>query len=394
MKNNFLLGLAIAATIFTSCGEDGTSDIVINNYGGGGSNNTEAVFLSGTHTKDLTLDVNKTYKVNGPLTMAAGTTLTIPAGMRIEALAAGSDVYVAIAQGAKIIAKGTKTSPIVFTSDASQKASGDWGGLILLGKAPINVGDTSTSEIGNLPYGGTNAADNSGELEYVRIEYSGGSASASKENNGLSLYGVGNGTKIDYIEVYKGKDDGIEFFGGTVNASHLSVIDMEDDSIDWTEGYTGTITDVYVKHIAKPTETYNSDKAFECDGFNKSNAKGYFSSPTVKNVTIVGVGSGNTFQGGEAIDAGKYEAIRLRVGTEAVFENVKIIGFGEAFDIDDKATGENVVAGKLKAKNVLLEDVTKKVKNDTGVTFTDADFLTEGAATGTDFETWRAGWTK
>ena len=409
MRNNLLLSLVALTLIFTSCANDDTADIVLNvtnnNAGGGNPTTPTDVFLSGTYTSDLTLDANTNYKVNGSLVMASGTTLTIPAGITVEALAAGSDVYIAISQGAKIIAEGTADNPIVFTSDSSTPEAGDWGGLILLGKAPINSVNgtaTSTSEIAGLPYGGNDPTDDSGSLKYVRIEYSGGSADGQSENNGLSFYGVGNETDVDYVQIYEGKDDGLEFFGGTVNVSHISVINLQDDSIDWTEGFSGSITDVYVQHIQNPTETFNSDKAFECDGYNddfgNNSSPIFFSSPTISNVSIVGVGSTNVYQDGSDVGAGKYEAIRLRRGTEAIFTNISITGFGEAFDLDGNdtsdPTGAAVIADKLQVNDVTFTDVTTKLKNDTGETFTEADFISgDGNGTGTDYATWGAGWT-
>lgn len=392
MKNNLILGLAVISMLF-SCTSDDTSDIIINdnsvtnnNNGGGGTTDPETIFLSGTYTQDLTLDPNNTYVLNGSLIMAAGTTLEIPACMTIEALASGADVYIAISQGAKIIANGTADCPIVLTSNASNPAAGDWGGLIILGRAPINSvtgSATSTSEIAGLPFGGTNEADDSGILNYVRVEYSGGAADGQSENNGFSFYGVGNGTVVNYIQAYEGKDDGIEFFGGTVNASYVSVVNAQDDSIDWTEGYTGTITNAYVKHGA------SHDKGIEADGYNTdfSNAAGYFSKPTVNNLTIIGNGSstGN-------------EAIRLRAGTQGIFNNVWIEGFEEGFDLDgdggDNPTGAGVLSGDLHVTDVTFMDVILKMKNDTGETFTEADFISgDGNGTGTDYATWGANWT-
>ncbi len=387
MKKQIILGLALVSMVF-SCSTDDTSDIVINdnsvtnNNSGGGTTDPQTIFLSGTYTEDLTLDANNTYKINGSLIMASGTTLTIPACMTIEALASGADVYVAISQGAKIVANGTQDCPIVFTSDATNPAAGDWGGLILLGRAPINSvtgTNTATSEIASLPYGGNVADDNSGSLNYVRVEYSGGAADGQSENNGISFYGVGNGTDVNYIQAYAGKDDGIEFFGGTVNANYISVINAEDDSVDWTEGYSGTLTNVYIANRA------SDDKAIEADGYNTdfSNATGVFSKPNVNNLTIVGEGSGSSS-----------EAIRLRAGTQGIFTNVHITGYAEGFDLDDTDTGNGVVSDDLQVTDVTFVDVTLKMKNDTTVSFTDADFYTgEGNGTGTDYATWGAGWT-
>lgn len=386
MKRNFLFGLILSALLVASCSTDDTADITIN-VDGNNNNNSGATFISGTYTTDLTLDANTEYVINGSLIMTSGTTLTIPAGMTVNAMASGSDVYIAIAEGAQIMANGTANNPIVFTSNASNPQAGDWGGLILLGDAPINSVSgtaTSTSEIGGLPYGGTDANDNSGTLRYVRVEYSGGSADGQTENNGISFYGVGNGTTVEYIEAYEGKDDGIEFFGGTVNASNIIVINSQDDSVDWTEGFSGTLTDVYVKHGT------DHDKGIEADGYNtdigNNSSPLFFSKPTVTNLTIVGTGSGNG-----------NEAVRLRAGTQGIFTNVSLEGFAEGFDLDgdngDNPTGAGVISDDLQVTDVTFTDVTLKVKNDTGETFTDADFFTgEGNGTGTDVNTWGASW--
>ena len=396
MKNNLLFAFAIAATLFTSCGEDGTADIIINdnsvtnNNDGGSTTTGQEVELRGNYTTDLTLDASTSYLLTGPAIFENGTTLTIPAGTVIKAAATGADVYLAITQGAKIIAEGTSSQPIIFTSNANTPNAGDWGGLILLGKAPINSvaggNATSTSEIASLPYGGNIADDNSGILRYVRVEYSGGKADGQSENNGFSFYGVGNETTIEYIQMFEGKDDGVEFFGGTVNVSNVSVVNAEDDSIDWTEGYSGTITNAYVKHGT------DHDKGIEADGYNTDignlSSPKFFSKPTVTNLTIEGLGS-----------ATGNEAIRLRAGTQAIFNNVLLIGFTEGFDLDgdttDNPTGTGVINGDLKATDVKFNDVTTKLKNDTTVAFTIADFLTENTATtGTDYASWGASWTR
>jgi len=396
MKNRIFLGLAVFGMLINSCTSDDTADIIINdnsvtNNNGGGNNDPDTVFLSGTFTEDLTLDANNTYKLNGSLIMASGTTLTIPAGTVLGALAAGSDVYVAISQGAQIIANGTIDNPIIFTSDASVPQAGDWGGLIILGDAPINSvtgAATATSEIASLPYGGTDAADNSGSLRYVRVQYSGGSADGQSENNGFSFYGVGNGTVVEYIQVFEGKDDGVEFFGGTVNVDFVSVVNAQDDSIDWTEGYSGIITNAHVSHGAE------HDKGIEADGYNtdigNNSSPIFWSKPTVTNLTIIGNGSGTG-----------NEAIRLRAGTQGIFTNVLLEGFEEGFDLDGDAgamssnpTGTGVLNGDLSVTDVTFTDITLQVKNDTGETFDDSAFLSGiGNGTGTDFANWGAGWT-
>lgn len=394
MKNNVILGLAIVSMLF-SCTTDDTADIIINdnsnvnnNNGGTNSDDSCTPIAAAEYTSDLELEANKCYTISGPVIMAAGANLIINEGVTIYAEATGADVYIAISQDAKIIANGTANSPIVLTSNAASPSAGDWGGLIILGKAPINsvTGTaTSTSEIASLPYGGNVSNDSSGTLRYVRVEYSGGAADGQSENNGFSFYGVGNETVVEYIQAFEGKDDGVEFFGGTVNPSYVSVINAQDDSIDWTEGYTGTITNAYVLQGAL------HDKGIEADGYNTdfSNEGGYYSKPTVTNLTIIGLGT--------ASDPGS-EAIRLRAGTQGIFNNVLIQGYGEGFDLDgdlgDNPTGNGVVSGDLHVTNVTFTDVALPVKNDTQVPFAEADFITGvDNGTGTDYATWGATWT-
>nr|WP_299072558.1 multidrug transporter [uncultured Allomuricauda sp.] len=393
MKNKFLF-LGIAAALFIACESDDTSDIVINdnsvtttNNNSGGETPTETtVNLNGLYTTNLTLDSDVEYIITGPVLMANGTTLTIPAGMTIKAEPIGVNAYIAIQQGARINAIGTASEPIILTSNATAPSSGDWGGLVLCGKAPINStpdgsDDIATSEVGALAFGGNIPADNSGNVEYVRIEYAGGAIDGNAELNGLSVYGVGTGTTIDYVQVFEGSDDGFEFFGGTVNASHLVVVNAEDDSIDWTEGFVGTLTDVYVQHGT------SHDKAFECDGFNTdfSNEAGYFSAPTVTNATIVG---------NPADIANESEAIRLRAGTRFTFNNIVINDFDEGFDLDDADTGVGVVNDDSNIIDVTFNTVTTNLKNDTGSVFDEADIISGvGNGTGTDIATWGGGWT-
>ena len=396
MKKTFLI-LGMTAAVLSSCESDDTPDIVINdnstvnnttiNGPAGPDSGDDIVNLSGVYTEDLNLSADTDYVITGPVLMANGTTLSIPAGTTLRAQPVGVNAYIAIQQGAQINAVGTADNPIVLSSNASNPGAGDWGGLVICGRAPINSTadgseDTATSEVGGLSYGGNVVADNSGTVQYLRIEYAGGAIDGNAELNGLSLYAVGNGTTMDHIQIFEGSDDGVEFFGGTVNVSQVAVVNAEDDSIDWTEGYTGTLTDVYVQH------GNNHDKAFECDGYNTdfSNEGGYFSAPNVNNVTVVGTG-----------EAGK-EAIRLRAGTQGIFTNVVVTDFEEAFDLDgdtgDNTTGQGVIDGLLQVNDVSFNNVTTKLKNDTGFTFDEADFISgDGNGTGTDVSSWATGWT-
>jgi len=391
--SKFLLSFFTLALLLVGCAADDTADVIINQQGGAPSTptdpTTDTTEIGGTLTEDLTLEAGTEYKLISALIVPDGLTLTIDPGAVIRAIA-GADVYVAIMQGGKIMAEGTSTNPIVFTSDSATPNPGDWGGLIVLGKAPINSvtgGDaTSTSEIGGLPYGGSMADDNSGIIKYLRVEYSGGAADASSENNGFSFYGVGSGTVIEYIQAFEGKDDGVEFFGGTVDASFISVIGAQDDSIDWTEGFTGTLTNVYVEHRQL------HDKGIEGDGFNTDIGNNsnplFWSAPNINNITINGNGSSND-----------NEAVRLRAGTRVLFNNVLISGFAEGFDLDsdgaDSPTGQGVLDGETGVTDITFEDTILNLKNDTGEVFEETDFFSGvGNGTGADYSSWNNGWTR
>ena len=317
--------------------------------------------------------------------MPEGIALNIEPGVVVRA-ATGSDVYIAILQGGIINAEGTSTNPIVLTSATATPNPGDWGGLIVLGRAPINSvvgGDaTSTSEIGGLPYGGSITDDNSGILRYVRVEFSGGAADAASENNGFSFYAVGNGTTVEFIQAFEGADDGVEFFGGTVDATYVSVVGAQDDSVDWTEGYTGNLTNVYIEH------RQSHDKGIEGDGFNTDIGNNsnpiFWSSPTITNLTIVGLGSSN-----------ENEAVRLRAGTRAVITNAWIQGFAEGFDLDDSETGDGILAGETSVTEISFDDVTLTLKNDTGAAFDEEDLISGvGNGVGADYASWNSGWTR
>ena len=389
--NKFLLGFLLSAVLLVGCASDDTADVIIELPQGGGPPNPTPTDteLGGTLSENLTLETGITYTLTSALIIPEGITLTINPGVVVRATI-GADVFVAVLQGGIINAEGTAENPIVFTSDSATPNPGDWGGLIILGRAPINSvsgGDaTSTSEIGGLPYGGSQVDDNSGILRYVRIEFSGGAADASSENNGFSFYGVGNGTTIEFIQAFEGRDDGIEFFGGTVNATYLSVVGAQDDSVDWTEGYTGTLTNVYIEH------RQSHDKGIEADGFNTDIGNNsnplFWSAPTINNLTINGNGSTND-----------NEAIRLRAGTRAIFNNVLISGFTEAFDLDgddvESPTGEGVLDGDTRVFDITFDDVSLNLQNDTGVMFDETEFFTGiGNGIGANYSSWNAGWTR
>ncbi|MEM0931360.1 MAG: multidrug transporter [Bacteroidota bacterium] len=399
MKIKFLSSLLILALFTVGCEEDNTPDIVINdnsvvnNTGGGGSNGngngTEDLF--GFITEDRTLDPNITYRLAAATFVDEGATLTIPAGTVIEAEPNGVQNYIAVLRGSQIQINGTASNPVVMTSAATTPAPGDWGGLVILGQSTTNLidpgtpDDLPTSEVGQLPYGGSIPADNSGTISYLRLEYVGGALNGTQELNGLSLYAVGSGTTINHVQVYQCSDDGIEFFGGTVNVNNLAIVDAEDDSVDWTEGYTGTITDVYV------LQTLDGDSGFEMDGFNTDfqNSGGFVSIPTINNATVIGSGDNS-------------RAFRLRAGTGGIFNNVVIQDFGRGVVVEDDTAGDitsDNIPTDLQFTDVSFTGVSEEFlyeddfANASPPSQADVIGGDAGNATGTDIDTWGAGWT-
>ncbi|MEL1241171.1 hypothetical protein [Flavobacterium flavipallidum] len=248
MKKSILAILAIASLTFTSCSNDNSNEA-------SSSFQVNVDDLKGEITDGtVTLDANETYTLTGGLIVKSGATLVIPAGTTIQSdptadAAKSKTIFVAVERGAKIYINGTAAKPVVMTSGKATPAQSDWGGLIICGDAKVNTGDNGTSEVGSLLYGGNNNADNSGSITYLKIAYTGSKFSDSKEYNGVSFFGVGSGTTVSNIYAFESGDDGIEFFGGAVNASNLLIINSYDDSLDFADGYQGTITNVYISGV-------------------------------------------------------------------------------------------------------------------------------------------------
>jgi hypothetical protein len=258
--------------------------------------------LSGIYTTDYHMSNSKRYNLNGFVFFTNGAKLTIDSGTTIRGIKGSPGGGLVITRGSQIIANGTPSCPIVFTSNqaAGSQASGDWAGVIILGNAQTNNSPATVEGINSasfpgvdLTYGSTTTTSNtesSGSLKYVRIEYAGYALSTDNEVNGLTLAGVGSGTTIDYVEVYKSNDDAFEFFGGTVNASHLLAVDALDDMFDTDNGYTGTI-----RFALGLADTSRKDQS-QSNGFESDNNSGGtvpaglpVTEPHYHYVTIVGV---------------------------------------------------------------------------------------------------------
>jgi hypothetical protein len=247
-----------------------------------------ATSLKGNITADLSLPKGE-YILDGALVVKSGFKLTIAAGSTFKATPGGTNVYLAVEQGAKIDASGTAALPILFTSNSGNPRSGDWGGILLIGKAPISGGGTATTEVVDFTYGGTDPADNSGILKYVTVEYTGARINGDKEFNGFTMYSVGSGTVVENIASKYGDDDAIEFFGGTVNVKNVLVVNAKDDMLDYTQGYTGTIDNAYCIRELGFNDVTSDPRGVEADGNFDGLAptQAGQSNPVLKNITIV-----------------------------------------------------------------------------------------------------------
>ncbi|MDH4058206.1 MAG: hypothetical protein OEU76_05550, partial [Cyclobacteriaceae bacterium] len=200
--------------------------------------------LQGIITGDITLAASEEWILNGSLVVASGGKLTIEKGTTIKATAGGTNVYIAVERNGEIQAVGTAAEPITITSASSAPESGDWGGLLIMGNAALTGGVTAVTEVVDFIYGNNPAdnADDSGDIAYLKLEYTGARINGEKEFNGLTLYGVGSGTNISNVFINYGDDDGIEWFGGTVSVSNLLVVNATDDMFDYTQGWSGTLS--------------------------------------------------------------------------------------------------------------------------------------------------------
>ena len=305
----------------------------IRTSGNGDETSANAVeILKGELTANKTLLKDKVYALSGDYIVKTGATLTIQEGVKIVAKTDDESVdYILVQQGAKIEAVGTKENPIIMTSD--KKESGAWGGLHICGKAHTNAENgEGTSEIGNAAYGGSADNDNSGTLKYIRLENTGYALDSEHEANGISFYGVGNGTTVEYVQAYNGSDDGFEFFGGSVDVKHMVVTNCSDDSFDWTEGWNGRGQFLVAYQEAKETLGFDCDCLMECDNNGKNFAATPVACPTLANLTLIGNG-------------GEKQGVRLRAGTQVKMYNALITGKGKCLTTETTETEKALVDG-------------------------------------------------
>ena len=386
-KNNILslvtLGLVMVAMSCSSCKEDpiepNIQTYTITDVTIGGESYKK---LEGIINDYLTLDMEHNWLLSGGVFVDENAKLTINEGRTIYA---DTEVttFLSVKQGGNIFIQGESTNPIVFTPLTDNPTYGDWGGIIINGRATINTGLTAEGEGGTGVYGGDDDHDDSGILRYVRVEYAGKVLGTDNELNGFSFNGVGDETIVEYIQAYKGSDDGIEFFGGTVNVRYAVSTHNQDDSFDWTHGWRGKGQYWLVQQGPD-----GGDRGIEADNNGDDNVLEPYSNPTLANLTLIGVNDGDDLNTG----------MRLREGTKGQIFNVYVTGFPKyGIRVSDEVTLQNVENGELFVANSLVENNGTDFKDcDSFIgltqTLTDDWFYIDGTIGSGDF--WTEGWTR
>jgi hypothetical protein len=287
------------------------------------------IVVTGRVTGNETWTSGNYYVLRGAVFVDDGATLTIQAGTRVIG-ESGSVGSLIVLRGGRLNAIGTREQPIVFTSDQAvgSRARGDWGGIIINGRAPVNIpGGEGVGEADTGVYGGNQPNDNSGTMRYVRVEFAGTEFSPDNELNGIAFQGVGNGGSYEYIQVHMNKDDGLEWFGGTADIKHAVVSNAADDSFDWTFGWVGR-----AQFIAVHQRGDDADNGIEADNNEFNNELLPRANPQIYNMTMCGDPDRN--EGGEST-----RAVLFRRGTAVTFRNFLITGFKTTgLQIDNPAT--------------------------------------------------------
>ena len=309
-----------------------------------------------TNNGIITLTNDTVWALTGPVFVgndnADSVTLEVEPGTIVFG-SRGAD-YLVVSRGSSIEAVGTSSSPVIFTSYndviGDEVAAGQWGGMIILGNAPttkcpqdgtecsLQVEGAETGAV----FGGTEVTDDSGTLNYVVVKYAGFEIAPDNELNGITFGGVGSGTTIDYLQIHANADDGIEFFGGSVNAKHVVLTSIQDDSVDWDNGYNGKLQYVYVEHASDGSD---ANRGIEGDGDGGDGTA--FSLPKVANITIIG-------NGFDTADADS-EGVLLRDQTGANIMNMLITGpagMGECLEMDN----DDTVQGNLSNGNITISN--------------------------------------
>lgn len=366
--------------ILTACSDNDNND---DNNGGGGGTTEQILFGDGTQIgngeQEFVIKENHTlrkgtYVLKGWVYIESGATLTIEPGTIIKGDKETKAALIA-RRGGKLIAQGSATAPIIFTSNQAKgsRKPGDWGGVILCGKAKNNATEMPIEGGPNAPHGGTDDADNSGVISYVRIEFAGFPFADDAEINGLTLGSVGSGTKIDHVQVSYCNDDSFEWFGGSVNAKYLIAYHGWDDDFDTDNGFSGKLQ--FLLSVRHPKIADKSlSNGFESDNNKNGTTSEPITSPVFSNVTFVGpIGQdpsfANTTQyitGGDmnpknGSKLGSFQAsMQIRRNSRLNCFNSVAIGFpiGLLLDNEKGSTQTSATEGKLKLQNLHFAGMT------------------------------------
>lgn len=350
-----MLVLTAALALTAACGSPTTSGT--GGGAGGGSGGGGGAAPSGDVTADITVDTtwkkDTVYTLKTLIYVTNGATLTIEPGTVVQGDRTSALV---VARDGKLVAAGTAAEPIVFTSStpAGQRGGpqGDWGGLVLNGRASINItgGENNAEGLADEPrnkYGGGTSPDDSwncGTLKYVRVEFAGRALTADNELNGITLNACGSGTTVDFVQVHRGVDDGIELFGGTVNLKHVVVTGSDDDGLDWDQGWTGKAQFVVVQQISG-----RGNHGIEADSNRTNNDLLPRSAPTLFNVTLVGRNPDTTPSEGPS------RGLMLRQGTAGKLGNFIVTNFtSNALTVDQAATATQWTTGALEVHHSIF----------------------------------------
>src|SRR5690554_141493 len=302
--------------------------------------------IENTLVGDHIWTADRTWILDGMIFIEPGSSLTIEAGTQIKGRPGSALI---VTRGAQIFSRGTAMRPVVFSSAQAHGArrAGDWGGVVLLGSAPVNKvnanieGISESDERGQ--FGGAAPDSSCGVLEYTRIEFAGYEISRDNELNGLTLGGCGAGTIVRYVQVHRSLDDGIEVFGGNVDMTHIVITGANDDSLDWDMGWRGRVQFMVIEQYSS-----NGDNAFEGDN-NKNNPDALpRSAPTIYNATLVSPRSREKH----------HRAMTIRHGSGGEFRNIIVQGFsGESIDISGAESAHHTLTGELSFANMLIYDI-------------------------------------
>lgn len=371
--------MLLATVALFSCRKivvDNNGTTIVNNNNNNGNNNAgQTITIKGDITKDTVLRSSNTYILSGLVYVKNNATITIEAGTVVKGSFSDPIGGLVITRGSKINAQGNVEKPIVFTSNSPNPRSGDWAGLVILGKASTNSSFNGTAGTGSVEGGINNAAgdgiygavngvaddnDNSGVLSYVRIEYAGFAFLPDNEINSLTLAGVGRATQIDHVQVNYAKDDAIEWFGGTVNAKYLIAYKTQDDDFDTDNGFSGNVQFGLIVRDSSIADLSKSE-AFESD----NDANGSTLAPQTKavfsNITALGPLATLSNNGSDLY----LGAVQIRRNSSISIFNSAIMGWPVGLLIDASKgtpTDKNIADSVLRVQNNIIAGCKTAVK--------------------------------